>query len=88
VGQVRAKSRLATNSSASRTVAAKRSARAAHAASWRSSRPYSFIAAPHPAALTITASTPAASKASMFRRARSRAASASPLWRWSAPQQT
>ena len=42
--------------------------------------------APQPAALTTTASTPAASKAAIVARASVRASSGSPAWAWSAPQ--
>jgi hypothetical protein len=44
------------------------------------------MADPHPAAFTATSSTPAASKAAMFRRAIPRARSSSPAWAWRAPQ--
>jgi hypothetical protein len=60
------------------TRAAKRSARSDHAASSFSSQPYSFNAAPHPAAFTMKASTSSFSREAMLRRARPRASVRSP----------
>ena len=59
----------------------------AHCGSSANSSPYSFIADPHPAALTTMRSTPAASKTSMLCRASARAWSMCPACSGSAPQQ-
>src|SRR5439155_1630113 len=64
---------------ASFTFATKAEARADHSGSSFRSQPYSFVAAPHPAAFTITASTADRSNAAMLRRARSRARSRAPV---------
>ena len=81
------KGSAARNSVTSCTIAEKRRAFSAYAGSGSSSSPYSFRVEPQPAELTMIASTPAARKASMLRRASSRAVRRSPAWRLRAPQQ-
>ena len=63
-------------------------ARSAHPGpAWPSSRPYSFMAEPHPAELTTIASTAACSKVAIVRRAKAAASASRPECSDSAPQQ-
>src|SRR6266508_1974180 len=77
----------ASSSDRSRTLAENAAARSAQAGSSRSRWPYSFMAAPQPAALTTTSSTPAASKVAMASLANACASASRPACRLSAPQQ-